>query len=147
MRLYHYPITEHFCNFVNKTIERTENRTMATITLKYDSENVVVKKLIEAMIALGATVVQPKGKPSKSGLEQSMDDIKNSRITTHKSVEDYFSKNKLDCNISRKTKKFRADYYAKEIDKEMDALWKAGKMTMEKNKRIAHTHLRTPYKK
>ena len=68
---------------------------MATITLEYDGRNVGLKKLIEAMIALGATVVQQKGKSSKSGLEQSMDDIKNGRITTHKSVEDYFKKNKL----------------------------------------------------
>ncbi len=68
---------------------------MATITLEYDGRNVGLKKLIEAMIALGATVVQQKGKSSKSGLEESMDDIKNGRITTHKSVEDYFKKNKL----------------------------------------------------
>ncbi len=68
---------------------------MATITLEYDGRNVGLKKLIEAMIALGATVVQQKGKSSKSGLEESMDDIKNGRITTHKSVEDYFEKNKL----------------------------------------------------
>lgn len=84
-----------FCNFAKQTIKHTEDRTMATITLEYDGRNVGLKKLIEAMIALGATVVQPKGKPSKSGLEQSMDDIKNGRVTTHKSVEDYFKKNKL----------------------------------------------------
>ena len=48
---------------------------------------------------------------------------------------------------TEKLKKVLVAYYAKEIDKEMDALWKAGKMTAAKNEKIAHTHLRTPYKK
>ena len=64
---------------------------MATITLEYDGRNVGLKKLIEAMIALGATAIQQNAKSYKSGLEASMDDIKTGRITTHKSVEDYFS--------------------------------------------------------
>lgn len=47
---------------------------------------------------------------------------------------------------TEKLKKVLVAYYAKEIDMEMDALWKVGKMTAVKNEKIAHTHLRTPYK-
>lgn len=45
-----------------------------------------------------------------------------------------------------KLKKVLSSYYAKEIEKQMDALWKSGKMTEEKNNKIAKTHLRTAYK-
>jgi hypothetical protein len=36
-----------------------------------------------------------------------------------------------------KLKKVLSSYYAKEIEKQMDALWKSGKMTEEKNNKIA----------
>lgn len=47
---------------------------------------------------------------------------------------------------TEKLKKVLASYYSKEIDKQMDALWKSGKMTVAKNDKIAKTHLRTAYK-
>ncbi len=70
-------------------------KTMATITLEYDGRNVGLRKLIEAMIALGATVVPQKKTRKKSGLELAMEDIEKGRIEKYDSVDDFFEKNKL----------------------------------------------------
>lgn len=40
-----------------------------------------------------------------------------------------------------------ADYYAKKVEREMDALWDDGLWSEEKNNEILGEHLRTPYNK
>ena len=39
-----------------------------------------------------------------------------------------------------------AEFYAKLIDEEMDALWKSGEMNEEKLSSFENAHFRTPYK-
>ncbi len=53
-----------------------------------------------------------------------------------------FAKTKTAAN---NLKRALATYYAKEAEKELDKLWKSGKMTVEKNRAIAKGHDRIPY--
>ena len=40
-----------------------------------------------------------------------------------------------------------ADFYAKEVDNEMDALWESGQFDENKMKKLRGSHFRTPYNK
>lgn len=40
-----------------------------------------------------------------------------------------------------------ADYYAKKLQNEVDALWDQGKLDADAIERIGHEHWRTPYSK
>ena len=40
-----------------------------------------------------------------------------------------------------------AEFYAKQVDNEMDALWESGEWNEEKLKELRGSHFRTPYKK
>lgn len=56
---------------------------MATITLKYDARNAVVKSILESAIVAGAQVVTPPTAKSKklNPIEKSLADIKAGRVT------------------------------------------------------------------
>lgn len=61
---------------------------MTTITIEYDGRNAVIKKAIELLIAAGAKVKEPR--ISKTGIEESLADIKNGRVREIKDVNAYF---------------------------------------------------------
>lgn len=39
-----------------------------------------------------------------------------------------------------------SDYFAKKVDKEMDALWETGEITLDTIEQWEKEHMRTPYK-
>lgn len=39
-----------------------------------------------------------------------------------------------------------SDYFAKKVDKEMDALWETGEITLDTIEQWGKEHMRTPYK-
>lgn len=58
---------------------------MATITLSYDARNVIAKKTIAYILSLGVFKTV-----TKSAIDLSLEDVKKGRVTTHKSVTNYF---------------------------------------------------------
>ena len=58
---------------------------MATITLSYDARNSIAKKTVAYILSLGVFK-----KISKTAIDISLEDVKKGRVTTHKSVSDYF---------------------------------------------------------
>ena len=64
-----------------------ENYTMAEITLKYDARNSIAKRTIEFILSLG---VFKKVEPN--AIDLSLKEVREGKITKHKSVDDYFKK-------------------------------------------------------
>jgi len=50
---------------------------MATITLKYDARNPLVKKTLGYILSIGFLEVKPR----KTGLQEALEDIENGRVT------------------------------------------------------------------
>ena len=50
---------------------------MATITLKYDARNHLIKKALDYMLSIGFSEVKSR----KTGLQEAFEDIENGRIT------------------------------------------------------------------
>jgi len=50
---------------------------MATITLKYDARNSLIKKTLDFILSIGFSEVKPR----KTGLQEAFEDIENGRIT------------------------------------------------------------------
>ena len=50
---------------------------MATITLKYDARNPLIKKTLDFILSIGFSEVKPR----KTGLQEAFEDIENGRIT------------------------------------------------------------------
>ena len=50
---------------------------MATITLRYDARNPLVKKTLDFILSIGFFEVKPR----KTGLQEAFEDIENGRIT------------------------------------------------------------------
>ncbi len=62
---------------------------MATITLKYDARNSIMKSIIDLALKAGAVVVDattPKAK--RCGLDEALEDVEQGRIYKAESVED-----------------------------------------------------------
>jgi hypothetical protein len=49
---------------------------MATITLKYDARNPLIKKTLAFILSIGFSEVKPK-----TGLQEAFEDIENGRVT------------------------------------------------------------------
>ena len=62
---------------------------MATITLKYDSKNPLIKSILNSAILAGAKVEENQ-KPN--AIDKSLKDIKERRVYEAKSVKDLMSK-------------------------------------------------------
>jgi hypothetical protein len=62
---------------------------MATITLKYDSKNHLIKSIINSAILAGAKV---EDKPKINAIDESLKDIKAGRVYRAKSVKDLMQK-------------------------------------------------------
>ena len=60
---------------------------MATVTIRYNSRNKIISKLLEAIALLGADIEHSK---AKSSIEKSLDDIKCGRIHEAKDAKDLF---------------------------------------------------------
>ena len=58
---------------------------MATITLKYDARNNLARKTIDYILSLGVF-------EKKTGLDEALEDIKNGRVHSAKSVDDMMNK-------------------------------------------------------
>ncbi|MDR0334014.1 MAG: hypothetical protein LBI15_11205 [Dysgonamonadaceae bacterium] len=58
---------------------------MATVTLKYDARNKNISALLDVIMNLGAVSVD---KPRKTGLDESIEDIKMGRVYTAKNAKD-----------------------------------------------------------
>lgn len=67
-------------------------KAMATVTLEYDARNKVFEKLIDVMVDLGAKRKTVSTTKRKSPIDESIEDIKAGRVTTHKSSNDLFKK-------------------------------------------------------
>jgi len=50
---------------------------MATITLKYDARNPLIKKTLEYILSIGFSEIRPH----KSGLQEAFEDIEKGRVT------------------------------------------------------------------
>lgn len=64
---------------------------MATITIKYDGRNAIIKKALELVVTAGG-IVQEEQPPKKTGIEMGMEDIKYGRYREIKDVKGYFRK-------------------------------------------------------
>ena len=64
---------------------------METITLEYDTQDIVIQKLIEAILAAGA-IEKGRQKSGKSATLQALDDIRNGNVTRCKDFDDYLEK-------------------------------------------------------
>lgn len=62
---------------------------MATITLKYDAKNPLIKSILNSAILAGAKV---KEKQKLSGIDEALNDIKEGRVYKAKSVKDLMRK-------------------------------------------------------
>ncbi|HOG36788.1 MAG TPA: hypothetical protein PK984_04525 [Paludibacteraceae bacterium] len=62
---------------------------MATITLEYDARNSALKKGIELLLALGAKEKKPK---KMTGIEISMQEVKEGKVNRYKSSKELFEK-------------------------------------------------------
>jgi len=62
---------------------------MATITLKYNAKNPLIKSILNSAVLAGAKV---EGKQKLSGIDESLNDIKEGRVYKAKSVKDLMSK-------------------------------------------------------
>jgi hypothetical protein len=64
---------------------------MNTVLVSYDKRNKVANHLIEALSASKGVKVKHeyKVKPSKTGLDEAIDDIKNGRIERYANFEEY----------------------------------------------------------
>lgn len=60
---------------------------MAEITLKYDARNSIAKKTIDYILSLG---VFKKVEPN--AVDISLKEVKEGKVTKHKSVDDFFKK-------------------------------------------------------
>ena len=58
---------------------------MATLTLSHDARNVIAKKTVACILSLGVFKTI-----NKTAIDLSLEDVKKGRVTTHKSVADYF---------------------------------------------------------
>ncbi len=66
---------------------------MATITLKYDARNSVLKSIIDLAIKAGAVAVDHTATKSKPcGLDEALEDVKQGRIHKADNVEDMMKK-------------------------------------------------------
>lgn len=61
---------------------------MTTITLQYDTGNVTIKKLLEAIVSLGGVIVQAKTGVKKGSLDKALEDVKAGRVHEAKDVDD-----------------------------------------------------------
>lgn len=59
---------------------------MATITLKFDANNALAQKTLNYILSLGVFEVK------KTGIQESLEDIKKGKVTTYNSVDDFFKK-------------------------------------------------------
>ena len=57
---------------------------MATLTINYDAHNENITRLLEVVMNLGATSVNPV---YKTGIDEALEDIKNGRIYAAKNAE------------------------------------------------------------
>jgi hypothetical protein len=60
---------------------------MAIITIEYDARNKMARKTIEYVLSLGLFKVK-----HKSGIDQALEDVKNSHIKKAESVSDMFDR-------------------------------------------------------
>jgi len=60
---------------------------MAIITIEYDAQNKIDRKTIEYILSLGLFKVK-----HISGIEEALEDVKNSHVKKAKSVDDMFEK-------------------------------------------------------
>ncbi len=63
---------------------------MATITLKYDAQNVVIKSILDAAVAAGATIIESNSEfntRNLSPIERSIEDIREGRITHIQNID------------------------------------------------------------
>ena len=64
-------------NFVFLHNNKLNRKDMATITLRYDSSNPLVKKTLDYILSIGFFEVKPR----KTGLEEAFEDIEAGRVT------------------------------------------------------------------
>ena len=64
---------------------------MNTITIQVEDRN-VMSGLIKVLKSMNGVVILPTHKNKKSGMEESMDDIRHGRVTEYKDADEMFEK-------------------------------------------------------
>ena len=65
---------------------------MATITLEYDGRNNTLKKALDLIVSMGAKVVIPQKEKKLTDVEISMQEARDGKINTYKTLNDLFQK-------------------------------------------------------
>lgn len=70
---------------------------MATITLEYDAQNSMMKKVLDLFLSMGAKIVSPQEKEAAvtkklTEVEISMQEAREGKVNHYESVEDMFQK-------------------------------------------------------
>lgn len=61
---------------------------MAKITLVYDAKNSIAKKTIDFILSLGVFSIEKEN----VAITEALDDVKNGRVNSYDSVDDFFKK-------------------------------------------------------
>ena len=83
----------YFCRVKSK--KAIGGFTMATITLKYDARNVLIKKLLEVIVSLGGQIGTPAKAKEKTGYDatlEAMKEVKEGKVVRYKSFDDFKKK-------------------------------------------------------